>query len=104
MSDARPPRPAYLVDVLGQLRYDDAARLLESLVGQFVYADEDLSGARRCLRALAVTGPASRMRLTLISWISDWPAPIPHWAAEELEATGERLPSPFGPDEWRRHR
>jgi hypothetical protein len=24
------------VDVLGQLRYDDAARLLESLVGQFV--------------------------------------------------------------------
>jgi hypothetical protein len=38
-SDARPPRPGHLVDALGQLRYDDAAELLERPVGQFVYAD-----------------------------------------------------------------
>ncbi|MFG2039555.1 hypothetical protein [Dactylosporangium sp. NPDC048998] len=100
MSDARPPRPGHLVDMLGQLRYGDAARLLESLVGQFVYADGDLSDARRCLRALAVMGSDARIRLTLISWGRDWPAQVPQWAAQELEATGDRIPSPLGPDEW----
>jgi hypothetical protein len=88
-SDARPPRPGPLVDALGQLRYDAAAGLLRNLVAQFVYADADLAGARRCLRALAAIGtPQARANLTFISW-EDWPAPIGRWADEELEATGD---------------
>jgi hypothetical protein len=83
-SDARPPRPGHIVDVLGQLRYDDAVELLERLLGRFVYAEVDLSNARRCLRALSVMGTdRSRAKLHIISWY-DWPAPIPQWAAEEL--------------------
>ncbi|MGI5175784.1 hypothetical protein ACQEVZ_05565 [Dactylosporangium sp. CA-152071] len=93
-SDARPPHPGHLVDALGQLRYDDAAELLERLVGQFVYAAGDLSLARRCIRALAATGkPNSRARLTLISW-RDWPGPIQQWATHELEANGQYIPPP----------
>ncbi|MEU7876579.1 hypothetical protein [Dactylosporangium sp. NPDC049140] len=98
VSNVRPPHPERIVDVLSAFRYDDAVELLESLVGQFVYADEDLFKARRCLRALAVISEQSRIRLTLISWSREWPPPIPRWAAEELEKTGERIPSPFRPD------
>jgi hypothetical protein len=90
-SDARPPHPGTILDALGQLKYDDAARLLESLAAQFVYADGDLPNARRCLRALAAIGtPNARFRLTTIS-CGDWPAPIAQWAAQELEATGQKI-------------
>jgi len=93
-SDARPPSPGDLVDALGQLRSDDAAELLEALVGQFVFADGDLSGARRCIRALAaIDKPDSRARLTLISW-KDWPGPIHQWAADELGTKGQYIPPP----------
>jgi hypothetical protein len=98
-SDAKPPRPGHIVDALRQLRYDDAARLLRSLVEQFVYADVDWSNARRCLRALAAIGkPNSRFTLTLISWDA-WPAPIAQWADQELEATGQKIHvQGLGPD------
>jgi hypothetical protein len=91
-SDARPPRPGHIVDVLGWLRFDDAAQLLERLVGRFIYADESFSDARRCLRVLAAMGANSRAVLTLMSWRDDWPDPIQRWAIEELEAAGERTP------------
>jgi hypothetical protein len=98
-SDARPPHPGSLVDALGQLQYDPATHLLVSLVGQFVYAHEDLPSARRCLRALAaIRKPNARYNLTLISW-GDWPAPIAQWADQELEATGQKIHAPGpGPD------
>ncbi|WP_432992771.1 hypothetical protein [Dactylosporangium sp. CA-233914] len=93
-SDARPPRPGHLVDALGRLRYDDAAELLESLVGQFVFATGDLADARRCIRALAAIDKSnSRVLLTLISW-RDWPGPVQRWAAQELEAKGQYIPLP----------
>ncbi|WP_144127598.1 HEAT repeat domain-containing protein [Catellatospora sichuanensis] len=93
-SNARPPHPGDLVDALGQLRYDEAAELLEGLIGQFAYADGDLSDARRCIRALAaIDGQKSRARLTLISW-RDWPGPIRQWAVWELEAKGQYIPPP----------
>nr|BFE57008.1 hypothetical protein GCM10020063_015340 [Dactylosporangium thailandense] len=95
-SDARPPRPGHLIDALGRLRYDDAAELLESLVGQFAYADGGLPDARRCIRALAaIDKPNSRVRLTLISW-RDWPGPIQRWAAQELRAKGQYIAPPGG--------
>jgi hypothetical protein len=82
------------VDTLGRLKYDPAAVLLKSLVGQFVYADRDLSNARRCLKALAAIGkPNAHSHLILISWM-DWPAPIARWADQELEATGQKIDAP----------
>ncbi|WP_432836905.1 hypothetical protein [Dactylosporangium sp. CA-092794] len=95
-SDVVMPRPGNVVDVLGELRLDAAADLLDSQVAQFVYAYGDAATARRCLRAMAVMGTNSRVRLTLLHWSEGWPVPVPEWAGEEVEATGERIPPPGG--------
>jgi len=82
-SDLNPPRPGNIVKALGRLHYGDAADTLERLLGRFVYADNDRTNARLCLRTLRTIGKAER--LPLIAW-GDWPDPIPQWAAAELPA------------------
>lgn len=82
-SDLDPPNPGHIVDVLARLRYADAGETLERLLGRFVYADHDLDNAHRCLRAIRAIGRAEM--LPLIAW-SDWPDPIPQWAAAEFPA------------------
>jgi hypothetical protein len=82
-SDANPPRPGPIVQALGRLEYGDAADTLERLLARFVFADNDLTNARLCLRTLRTIGKADR--LPLIAW-GDWPDPIPQWAAAEFPA------------------
>jgi hypothetical protein len=82
-SDANPPRPGNIVQALGRLRYGDAAETLERLLGRFVFADNDLTNARLCLRTLRTIGKAER--LPIIAW-GDWPDPIPQWAVAEFPA------------------
>jgi hypothetical protein len=94
-SDARPPRPTHIVEVLGQRHFDDAAQEIERLIARYVYADQDLTNVRQCMRVMATAGQRSRIYLTLLSWHDDWPTPIAQWAAEELDATGERIPPPL---------
>lgn len=88
-SDARPRETAQLgavVDALGVLRYEPAIDLLRSLVGQAVYAYNDLALARRCLRALsAIATSQSVCALMVIHMGADnWPSRLLEWASEEL--------------------
>ncbi len=82
-SNANPPNPGHIVVVLARLRYAAAGETLERLLGRFVYADNDLDNAHRCLRAIRAVGRVEM--LPLIAW-SDWPDPIPQWAAAEFPA------------------
>ncbi|SDT81222.1 hypothetical protein [Actinoplanes derwentensis] len=89
------PDRGHVVEVLARVRFDDAVETLEREFLCYVYADEDLPGARRCLRAFAAIDKArSRVYLNLISW-RDWLPPIiREWAVQELDAIGARVPSP----------
>ncbi|MEU4619922.1 hypothetical protein AB0G04_08070 [Actinoplanes sp. NPDC023801] len=100
-SSLRVPNPWHVIDVLAQVRFDDSVETLERQFLRFVYADNDLPSARRCLRAFAaINGTRSRVFLNLISW-GDWPPPIREWAVQELEAIGARVPSPLEAGETR---
>jgi hypothetical protein len=94
-SSLQVPDRARVIDVLARVRFDDAVETLERQFLRYIYADKDLLGARRCLRAFAAINKSrSRVYLNLISW-RDWPPPVRDWAVQELEAIGARVPSPL---------
>ncbi|MBB2940617.1 hypothetical protein FB565_000321 [Actinoplanes lutulentus] len=93
-SDARPPQPGHLVDALGRMQHPAAVDLLPGLIDQFVYAYQDLPGARRCIRALGAIGTGkarARLALAHLSW-TDAPEPVRQWLAEESQVQDQQNP------------
>ncbi|GAA1572573.1 hypothetical protein GCM10009827_113190 [Dactylosporangium maewongense] len=85
-SDLDVPVRGALVDRLARLDFAPAAGVIQRQLGRFVYVEPDLTAARRCLHALStMTGTAFATLLTH-AWFNGWPAPVPQWAAEEVEA------------------
>lgn len=94
-SSLHPPDRLHVVETLPRLGHDEAGDTLWRQLSHFVHVDRDLGSARRCLRAMAVTGRRCRAMLLVIAWerppvtsADRWPAEIPRWAEEELSSVG----------------